>query len=60
MLAPNACDRYLSIINDRHRAIQEWTEESCEEKPKKIACIQGLLYSFDTNGYEHVITGDNI
>lgn len=60
MLAPNACDRYLSIINDRHGAIQEWTEESCEEKPKKIACIQGLLYSFDTNGYEHVITGDNI
>lgn len=60
MLAPNACDRYLSILNNRQQEIQEWTQESGIEKPKKIACVQGLLYSFGTDGYEHNIPGDNI
>ncbi len=50
MLAPNACDRYLNIIKSE--------EEKNDSKP--IACIQGLLYSFDTNGYENVIRGNSI
>lgn len=49
MLAPNACDRYLNIIN-----------ESKEKQEKPIACIHGLLYSFDTKGYENNIPGHSI
>lgn len=45
MLAPNACDRFINIIN----------EEKEKEDSKPIACVQGLVYSFDTNGYEHNI-----
>ena len=50
MLSPNACDRYLHIIND----FQENNKEG------KLACIYGYLYSFDTNGYEHNIIGESI
>lgn len=56
MLAPNACDRYLNIINDRIQQQQNYPEE----KLKNIACIYGLLYSFDTDGYENNIVGHNI
>ena len=45
MLAPNACDRFLNIIN----------EEAKKRDRQPIACIHGLVYSFDTNGYEHNI-----
>ena len=50
MLAPNACDRYLTIIR----------QENEKEDALPIACIEGLLYGFDTNGYEQIINGDNI
>lgn len=48
MLAPNCCDRYLHIIRD----------QTVDAKP--ISCIHGMLYSFDTGGYEHIIYGNNI
>ena len=50
MLAPNVCDRYLTMINT----------EAQKEDAKPIACIQGLVYSFDTDGYEHNIEGHGI
>ena len=50
MLAPNACDRYLDIIRK--------VSESEDNKP--LACVHGLLYSFDTDGYENNIVGDSI
>ena len=55
MLAPNACDRYLNIIENMEK------EEKTIKKPKKmIACVYGLIYSFDTKGYEQNITGESI
>ena len=54
MIAPNACDRYLHIIRDSY----ESDENGNAKKP--LACIQGLLYSFDTKGYENNIPGDSI
>lgn len=48
MLAPNCCDRYLMAINDN------------QTEGKMISCIQGLLYSFDTDGYDNCINGDSI
>lgn len=54
MLAPNCCDRYLDIIDNATTA----TEQNPEPLP--IACVQGMIYSFDTKGYEHVINGDSI
>ena len=50
MLAPNACDRYIHIIQDNKN----------QKDSKPIACIHGLLYSFDTFGYEHNIPGHSI
>ena len=50
MLSPNACDRYLHIINSFHK----------DNKKSKLACVYGYLYSFDTNGYEHNIVGESI
>lgn len=50
MLAPNACDRYLDIID---KSLQN-------EEIKKIACVYGYLYGFDTNGYEQKIVGESI
>lgn len=50
MLSPNACDRYLGIID----------EVANSDNPIPIACIDGLLYSFDTNGYENNINGESI
>lgn len=50
MLSPNACDRYLDII----RKVNE------SENKKPLACIYGLLYSFDTWGNEHNIEGHSI
>ena len=49
MLSPNCCDRYLNIINE---------SKSRNEKP--IACVHGLLYSFDTGGQENNIPGHSI
>ena len=49
MLSPNACDRYLTALSDVKK-----------DKGKPVACIYGLVYSFDTNGYEHNINGDSI
>lgn len=49
MLAPNACDRYLNIIR------QETINNN-----KPISCIDGLLYSFDTDGYDNNIIGESI
>lgn len=54
ILAPNACDRYLDIIEKATTKFEENLE------PKPIACIHGLVYSFDTNGYEHNIEGHGI
>lgn len=50
MLSPNCCDRYLNIIN----------EEMKKPDRRPIACIHGLVYSFDTEGYEHNIPGHSI
>lgn len=54
MLAPNACDRYLNIIETATTPTEE------NKKPNPIACIHGLVYSFDTNNYEDVIIGESI
>lgn len=54
MLAPNVCDRYLNIIENATTKTEE------NKDPKPIACIHGLIYSFDTNGYEHNIPGNSI
>lgn len=51
MLAPNACDRYLDIIDK---------SLSQNEDLKNIACVYGYLYGFDTNGYEQKIVGESI
>ena len=50
MLAPNICDKYLYMIN-----IEKEKEDS-----KPVACIHGLLYGFDTDGYEQKIVGHSI
>lgn len=50
MLAANACDRYLNII----------ASEAAKNESKPISCIQGMLYSFDTCGYENNINGNSI
>lgn len=49
MLAPNACDRYLDILN-----------KARENEKTDIACVYGYLYGFDTNGYEQKIVGESI
>ena len=49
MLAPNACDRYLHII-----------DKTIENEKKEIACVYGVVYVFDTNGYEQKIVGQSI
>lgn len=63
MLAPNACDRYLNII-DRATGpdLDEYGKpiKDSEKGKLPIACIHGLVYSFDTNGYEHNIPGHGI
>ena len=56
MLAPNACDRYLSIIESS----QKEDDKDPDKEIKPVACVQGMVYSFDTNGYEHNINGDSI
>ena len=50
MLAPNACDRYLNIINSYER----------DNPKRKLACVYGYLYGFDTDGYEQKIVGESI
>ena len=63
MLAPNACDRYLNIISNAEgpdRDEQGQIIEGSEKDKKPIACVHGLVYSFDTNGYEHNIVGHSI
>lgn len=49
MLAPNACDRYLSIIRQNNK-----------EKGLPISYIAGALYGFDTNGFTQLIPGNSI
>ena len=49
MLAPNACDRFLDIIN-----------KAQEKDNLNVACVYGYLYGFDTNGYEQKIVGESI
>ena len=51
MLSPNACDRYLNIID-------KYYKESKEDKD--LACIYGYVYGFDTKGYEQKIVGESI
>lgn len=48
MLSPNACDRYLDIIN------------KANADKVNVACVYGYLYGFDTNGYEQKIVGESI
>lgn len=57
MIAPNACDRYLSMIDAEEN---KEDEEGNKIETKPIACIHGLVYSFDTKGYEHNIVGHSI
>lgn len=47
MLAPNACDRYISILRENINK-------------NKIACVEGLLYGFSAGGNEQIINGDSI
>lgn len=47
MLAPNVCDRYLTIINQA-------------ENPNKVACVYGYVYGFDTDDYTQLIPGHSI
>ena len=49
MLSPNCLDRYRYIIDSYY-----------ENEKDKLACVYGLLYSFDENGYEHNIVGESI
>lgn len=63
MLSPNACDRYLNIIDmatgfDRDE--QGNIIEGSDKNKKPIACVHGLVYSFDTHGYENNIQGHSI
>lgn len=50
MIAPNACDRFLNII-DNH---------SKQEDSKPLACIYGYLYGFATDSHEQKIVGESI
>ena len=50
MLAPNACDRFLDIVD----------KVVADKKNKPLACIYGLVYGFDTKGYEQKIVGESI
>lgn len=47
MLSPNACDRYLDIINKA-------------EDPNKVACVYGYTYGFDSGDYTQLIPGHSI
>lgn len=55
MLSPNACERYLNAIDSTHKMMKENNQPVLP-----IACVYGLLYSFDIDGYEHNIVGDSI
>lgn len=50
MLAPNACDRFITIIEQHEK----------DHPGKGLACIYGLVYGFDTDGYEQKINGESI
>lgn len=47
MLSPNACDRYLDIVNKA-------------DDPNRVACVYGYTYGFDTNDYTQLIPGHSI
>lgn len=51
MLAPNACDRYLNIIDKYYNENKD---------NKNLACVYGYVYGFDTKGYEQKIVGESI
>lgn len=53
VLSPNTCETYLFTIND---AIKQ--EE--DEIPQIPACIYGLTYGFDKQGYNQIIPGNSI
>ena len=53
MLAPNACDRYITMLRKNQ-------ENQGQKGFKKIACIYGFLYGFDTNGFEQKVIGESI
>ena len=56
MLAPNCCDRYRHVINSYYRK----DEQGNRVEVGNLACVYGLLYSFDEHGYEHNIEGESI
>lgn len=58
MLAPNACDRYLGTINEFYQKNEDGTKKNGIRED--LACVLGLLYSFDTYGYDHCIPGESI
>ena len=53
MLAPNACDRYLNMLRRNQM-------NAGQPGFKKIACIYGYLYGFDTDGFEQKVVGESI
>lgn len=62
MLSPNACDRYLCLI-DKFTEDQNKAKEASKDpnfKIKKLACINGLTYGFSTLGSEQKIVGHSI
>ena len=58
MLAPNACDRYLGTINEFYSKDENGNKKNGIQED--LACVLGLLYSFDTYGYENCIVGESI
>lgn len=60
MLAPNACDRFLSMIRQEENKKDKEGNPVDKNELKPVACIHGLVYSFDANGYEHNIEGHSI
>ena len=53
MLAPNACDRYITMLRSNQMNVGQ-------PGFKKIACIYGYLYGFDTDGFEQKVIGESI
>lgn len=60
MLSPNACDRYLCIIDKFINDQKEALERKEIDKVKKLACVNGFTYGFSTMGNEQKIVGHSI
>lgn len=56
MLSPNACDRYLCTID---KFLDDQRQLPRKER-KKLACVNGFTYGFDTMGNEQKIVGHSI